>query len=145
MENASKALIIAGAILIAIVLIAVGVLVVNNMNEPVEQGVEGMTDQAKQIFNRKFESYQGTQNANNVRALLSAIITSNSSNTQIHKVKVTYESDEKEYNIPSSDSEDDISKAQRDITTDATYTVEFGYDSGVITSVTITSSKVPKS
>ncbi len=144
MENASKALIIAGAILIAIVLIAVGVLVVNNMNEPVEQGVEGMTDQAKQIFNRKFESYQGTQNANNVRALLSAIRVSNESDTQIHKVQVTYKSDESTSNITNTTDEDKITTAQEDITTDATYTVEFGYDSGVITSVTITSSKVSK-
>ena len=144
MENASKALIIAGAILIAIVLIAVGVLVVNNMNEPVEQGVEGMTDQAKQIFNRKFESYQGTQNANNVRALLSAIRVSNESDTQIHKVQVTYKSDESTSNITNTTDEDKITTAQEDITTDATYTVKFGYDSGVITSVTITSSKVSK-
>ena len=130
--------------MIAIVLIAVGVLVVNNMNEPVEQGVEGMTDQAKQIFNRKFESYQGTQNANNVRALLSAIRVSNESDTQIHKVQVTYKSDESTSNITNTTDEDKITTAQEDITTDATYTVEFGYDSGVITSVTITSSKVSK-
>ena len=145
MENASKALIIAGAILIAIVLIAVGVLVVNNMNEPVEQGVEGMTDQAKQIFNRKFESYQGTQNANNVRALLSAIRASNESDTQIHKVQVTYKSDESTSDITNSTDEDKITEAQEDITTDATYTVKFEYDSGVITSVTITSSKAKTS
>ena len=114
------------------------------MNEPVEQGVEGMTDQAKQIFNRKFESYQGTQNANNVRALLSAIRVSNESDTQIHKVQVTYKSDESTSNITNTTDEDKITTAQEDITTDATYTVEFGYDSGVITSVTITSSKVSK-
>ena len=135
MENASKALIIAGAILIAIVLIAVGVLVVNNMNEPVEQGVEGMTDQAKQIFNRKFESYQGTQNANNVRALLSAIRASNASDTQIHEVTVTYKNGEVDVNAKSDD--DSITDVYEDVTTAKTYTVTFTYTSGVITGVTI--------
>ena len=137
MENASKALIIAGAILIAIVLIAVGVLVVNNMNEPVEQGVEGMTDQAKQIFNRKFESYQGDQNANNVRALLSAIRASNASNTQIHEVKVTY--NDGSSNVVEKKTEDtDITTVQNAITTANTYTVTFSYNSGIIDEVTIT-------
>ncbi len=134
MENASKALIIAGAILIAIVLIAVGVLVVNNMNEPVEQGVEGMTDQAKQIFNRKFESYQGTQNANNVRALLSAIRASNSSDTQIHQVTVKFGGD----GVTGGTDDNTITTAQNSISTAYTYNVSFGYSSGVITSVTIT-------
>ena len=137
MENASKALIIAGAILIAIVLIAVGVLVVNNMNEPVEQGVEGMTDQAKQIFNRKFESYQGTQNANNVRALLSAIRASNSSDTQIHQVTVKYGGSD----ATGGTDDNTITNAQSSISTAYTYDVSFEYDSGIITSVIITQNK----
>ena len=137
MENASKALIIAGAILIAIVLIAVGVLVVNNMNEPVEQGVEGMTDQAKQIFNRKFESYQGTQNANNVRALLSAIRASNASDTQIHQVTVKYGGS----NVGGGTDDNTITNAQNSISTAYTYDVSFEYDSGIITSVIITQNK----
>ena len=137
MENASKALIIAGAILIAIVLIAVGVLVVNNMNEPVEQGVEGMTDQAKQIFNRKFESYQGTQNANNVRALLSAIRASNESDTQIHQVTVKYGGS----NVGGGTDDNTITNAQNSISTAYTYDVSFEYDSGIITSVIITQNK----
>ncbi len=136
MENASKALIIAGAILIAIVLIAVGVLVVNNMNEPVEQGVEGMTDQAKQIFNRKFESYQGEQNAGNVRALLSAIRASNASDTQIHEVKVTYNDGSADI-VKDITDDTNITKAQNAITTANTYTVTFSYNSGIIDGVTI--------
>ena len=143
MENASKALIIAGAILIAIVLIAVGVLVVNNMNEPVEQGVAGMDDQAKQIFNRKFESYENdTQNANNVRALLSAIRSSNTSETQINKVTVNF-TDEADVTTTATGSSADYGEAaittmQGKVTTAYTYDVNFNYTDGVITSVDIT-------
>ena len=142
MENASKALIIAGAILIAIVLIAVGVLVVNNMNEPVEQGVAGMDDQAKQIFNRKFESYENdTQNANNVRALLSAIRSSNTSTTQINKVDIKFT--EKGGTVTNADGssadfgESAITTIQGKVTTAYTYDVNFNYTDGVITSVDI--------
>lgn len=140
MENASKALIIAGAILIAIVLIAVGVLVVNNMNEPVEQGIEGMTDQAKQIFNRKFESYQNTkQNANNVKALISAIRASNSSGTQINKIKVICgETTSDPTGDAAANWETNLTTISGTITTAKTYKVEFGYTSGVITQCTIT-------
>ncbi len=139
MENASKALIIAGAILIAIVLIAVGVLVVNNMNEPVEQGVAGMDDQAKQIFNRKFENYQSTnQNANNVKALISAIRASNSSDTQINKVKVICGSTTSDPTGDAANWETKLTTISGTITTAKTYKVEFGYTSGVITQCTIT-------
>ena len=77
MENASKALIIAGAILISIVLIAVGVMVVNGANGAIGTAVDSMTDQEKQIFNNKFEKYEGNQKGSGVKALLSAIISSN--------------------------------------------------------------------
>lgn len=59
MENASKALIIAGAILIAILLISVGIVVLNSTS--------GVTDEAEnlgdtmsvQVFNQQFAKYCG--------------------------------------------------------------------------------------
>ena len=61
MENASKALIIAGAILISIVLIAVGVMVVNGANGAIDTAIGQMSDSEKTIFNQKFEPYEGKQ------------------------------------------------------------------------------------
>lgn len=60
MENASKALIIAGAILISILLISVGIIIMNAINDPVQQGAESATSQAVQIFNAQFTGYAGT-------------------------------------------------------------------------------------
>ena len=59
MENASKALIIAGAILIAILLISVGIMVMNSMNKPLDQASQEADAQAVQIFNAKFSPYMG--------------------------------------------------------------------------------------
>lgn len=59
MENASKALIIAGAILISILLISVGIIIMNAINDPVKQGADTATSQAVEIFNSKFSGYAG--------------------------------------------------------------------------------------
>ena len=59
MENASKALIIAGAILISILLISVGIIVINAINDPVSQAGSSAESQAIQIFNAKFDAYVG--------------------------------------------------------------------------------------
>ena len=54
MENASKALIIAGASLVSILLISVGILVMNSMNKPIEQAGREADSQSAQIFNSQF-------------------------------------------------------------------------------------------
>ena len=61
MENASKALIIAGAILISILLISVGIIIMNAINDPVSRTSETASSQAVQIFNSQFTGYAGTE------------------------------------------------------------------------------------
>jgi len=80
MENASKALIIAGAILISILLIGIGIVVMNSINAPMEQAQDEATQQAIQMFNSKFSSYAGTQTPAAVKALLTAVQSSNGTN-----------------------------------------------------------------
>lgn len=82
MENASKALIIAGAILISILLISVGVLIMNSTG-----GVtSGMESSAKamemQSFNSQFTTYIGEKSVSGtqVRSLISNVIASNANN-----------------------------------------------------------------
>lgn len=81
MENASKALIIAGAILISILLISVGVLIMNSTG-----GVTaGMESSAKamemQSFNSQFTTYIGDSiSGSQVRSLISNVIASNKNN-----------------------------------------------------------------
>ena len=58
MENASKALIIAGAILLSILIISLGIMVFQNAKSTV--GSADMSETEMQAFNGKFSSYLGT-------------------------------------------------------------------------------------
>ena len=76
MENATKALIIAAAILIAIVLISLGVYVLG-IGQNAIQGAD-MTESEITTFNAKFESYGGNNvMGSKVNSLLQAIATNN--------------------------------------------------------------------
>ena len=57
MENASKALIIAGAILLAILLISLGIMIFNQAQDTVTNS--GMTEAELTSFNNKFLKYEG--------------------------------------------------------------------------------------
>ena len=81
MENASKALIIAGAILIAILLISVGILVMNSMNAPLDQASQQATSQAVQIYNAKFKPYLGKEKS--AREAINAITFAKSMNVAL--------------------------------------------------------------
>lgn len=143
MENASKALIIAGAILISIVLIAIGVLIVNNIQGTVDTTVEGMTAQEKQVFNSKFESYESNnQTPSNVKALLSAVISHNAtmddSKSETRKVGIVSQVTGKTF--AKSVKADDLSGLRSAINSGNRYTVTLSYDgkSGLIQTITIT-------
>lgn len=87
MENASKALIIAGAILISIVLVSVGVIVVNSLNP--DSAVEEMTKQEVDSFNSKFNSSIGNNKLGSVaKNLISTVMTNNSNTDDTRKVVV---------------------------------------------------------
>lgn len=87
MENASKALIIAGAILISILLISVGVLVMNSINPMKDSAQKRSEAMASESFNAQFTSYEGEQSGSQVRAMFSAVNASNATNPD-HQVKV---------------------------------------------------------
>ena len=81
MENASKALIIAGAILISILLIGLGVYVYQIAASTT--GRADLSSQEAQAFNSQFSSFYGSRvSAAQVKSLMSAIRTQNiTSNT----------------------------------------------------------------
>jgi len=89
MENASKALLIAGAVLIVILLIGVGMMVFNGSKENVDSAMDTVSAQQIQVFNGQFSAYEGTQKGSNVRALNQAVIASNAKNPS-HQVGITY-------------------------------------------------------
>lgn len=76
MENATKALIIAGAILISILIIALGVMIYNNASGTVDSA--DMTDTEIQAFNSKFTQYMSdNMSSTEVESLIKAVQASN--------------------------------------------------------------------
>lgn len=136
MENASKALLIAGAILIVIVLISIGMAIVNSSKDVIDEVGHSTADNAVTVFNSTFSSYEGTQKGASVRSLLQAISTSNATNknTSGRLISVT---------VGSLTAETDSSKItgeSSNIVTSAKYKVVMsGIDSdGYINAITIT-------
>lgn len=78
MENVSKALLIAGAILIAIILISVGVIVINSPNDIISNAKDNSAANAVLAWNNRFTTYTGIQSGRKVQELLNLIIIENS-------------------------------------------------------------------
>ena len=87
MENASKALLIAGAILLSILLIAIGIYVFNAANSTITSSMSSMDTQEREAFNNNFTTYQGKQSGSNVISLLTRVA-SNLSTYKDEKDKV---------------------------------------------------------
>ena len=76
MENASKALIIAGAILLAILIISLGIMIYNQASGVVNNNAVGEVDIS--TFNNKFTQYEGDRvRGAQVNALLQQIQSNN--------------------------------------------------------------------
>lgn len=146
MENASKALIIAGAILISIVLVSVGVIVVNSLN--IDDATSKMDQQAKDTFNSSFvnssgENIRGTV----VKTLLSNVISNNASNegeeskTIYVKVEnITLNSGTTVDSTKGTSEANTISAIRNKINTQHRYTVDIAYDGadkGLVHTITI--------
>lgn len=129
MENASKALIIAGAILLSILIIGLGMGVYNNSRNATEFD---FSDSEIAAINSKFEPYEGgNQKGSAVRNLISAVLAYNTSNAETNgagdttAIKIYLDNAE----VTSASS----------IVNKKTYSVGFGYDSttGLINAVAI--------
>lgn len=121
MENASKALIIAGAILLAILLISLGIMIFNQAQD-IAAGA-GMDEAAKTAFNNKFVKYEGTQKGTMVKALIQEVLASNASEDCPQQVTVNNAGG------------DTISSSSYDRKT--TYTVTLQYTNGLVSNIVI--------
>lgn len=74
MENASKALIIAGAILLSILIIAIGMFIYNSAQSTINESITSFSTQEIDAFNNNFESYRGQATGSNVSSMLSRLI-----------------------------------------------------------------------
>ncbi len=73
MENASKALIIAGSILLSILIIALGMFIFSSSSSTSDTMGSTLSENEKQTFNIKFEKYLGKQSGSSVASLVSTI------------------------------------------------------------------------
>ena len=117
MENASKALIIAGAILLAIVIISLGLIVVNNTRDTVDSA--NMNEQEVQAYNAKFTPYEGSNiSGTRVKTLCQAIRASNAANeNKIEDSEIKH------------GSTTGLEKVEKEIDSGKNYTVSFSYGS----------------
>ena len=91
MENASKALIIAGAILLSILIIGLGMMVFNNAKNALTSA--NLDQEQIDAFNSKFESYIGTnKRGTDIRTLCNTVKSSNAADEE-NAIKITYGSD----------------------------------------------------
>ncbi len=81
MENASKALIIAGAILLAILIISLGIMILGKAQDTINGS--GMTQAEVQAFNEKFTKYEGKQRGSSVRSLIQEVVSNNGTQENI--------------------------------------------------------------
>ena len=126
MENASKALLIAGAILIVILLIGIGMLIYSRSTGVVDIAAGSMNAQEIQAFNSQFTPYEGSQRGSSVRALVSAVIANNN----------TYP--DKKVIFAGTDDASVMSTISANLNSAATYSVEFtGYSKGLINTITL--------
>ena len=145
MENASKALIIAGAILLSILIIALGMRIYNNASSSIGQADLSATE--VQAHNAQFLSYEGRQSGTQVRALVNAI-KSNNAQYQDRMVKITWSkiaastkvvsSGIATYDASTASDDNNYNTITSELKSTTTYFVTFNYmDNGTIGGVDI--------
>ena len=84
MENTSKALLIAGAILLCILIIVIGMFIYNSAGISIDDSIEGMSTNEIEAYNSEFTMYDGEQVGTNIKSLIRIII----SNAGLNKDEV---------------------------------------------------------
>ena len=80
MENASKALLIAGAILLVIAIIAIGVGIVSKTRGTIDTAGSQIDGMAVQMHNKQFEHYEGTgKTYEEIKQLIADVVAYNAS------------------------------------------------------------------
>ena len=132
MENASKALIIAGAILLAILIISLGIMIYNQAAGVVNNNA--MSEVEKQQYNAKFTQYEGDNvKGSVVQAMLNEVFTHNiSQDSNDRKIGVGKDTNTYEYlsygaNSPKSTL----------IVSGSTYSVKCDYKNGLVNHITV--------
>lgn len=81
MENVSKALLIAGAILVCILIVAVGMWIYNSSSGKITDSISSLSTQEIDVHNTKFTIYDGEQSGGQIKSLIGILI----SNSKVNK------------------------------------------------------------
>lgn len=144
MENASKALIIAGAILLSIAIIGIGMYIYTTAQQTIQSA--NMSQQEITAYNSTFVKYEGKQSGSNVKALLQTVRSHNAANVDdtSKQIIVKYTTSEAEETVPTKNDKDIgsndtvITSASNAILAGYRYKVSFGYSkNGLINSILI--------
>ena len=125
MENSSKALIIAGTILIIMLVIGAGMFLFGGAGSLSSTVQNNWSQDEVLAFNQKFLKYDGNQKGSRVKELITAVNKSNASTDITVSISGYVNKSNNEW----------YPTAQ--LINSKNYNVSFGYESGVITSVTI--------
>ena len=136
MENASKALLIAGAILLSILLITLGIMVFSNAKGTIND--VNLDAQQVQAFNSKFTMYCGTGvSAAKVNALVEAVTANNARNTDKISITINGLTSRTDYTGDASSS-NGYNSYSYVFTATRTYTVKYTTSTtGVVNAITI--------
>lgn len=130
MENASKALIIAGAIILSILIIGLGMYIFQQANSAAEG--TNLDPQKANAYNSEFLQYEGTRSGTDTKALIQAIKNHNRVNvddtTQQIEIKVDQGDapDKTEEPLETAPELKDINKVKSGFT----YKISFSYSKG---------------
>lgn len=134
MENATKALLIAAAVLVAILIISLGLVVYNSSAETVNQA--NMSQQEVQSANEKFTRYNGqNKRGSEVNAMLNTVLSAN---------RDANAAGETEKLVTVNGANVDLANNAQSITnradTSALYTIEVVYDGtgGLVNTINVT-------
>lgn len=129
MENASKALIIAGAIILSILIIGLGMFIFQKANSATE-GAD-LSSQKVKAYNSVFEQYVGTQTGINVKALLDEVRSHNLANASDASLNIdVQESSQAATTTPptAAVTAATVNTIRAKMQNGKSYTVDFGYD-----------------
>lgn len=135
MENATKALLIAAAVLVAILIISLGLVVYNKASESMSN--IDMTEYQIQQFNDKFKKYEGTnKTGSEVNAMLDTVFTHNNAQADDSTcVEVT--------GVSTLAAQTGLTASPTRVSVGSRYTVTLTYNdkTGLITSIAIAQNK----
>ena len=138
MENATIALMIAGAVLIAILIIGVGMMIYNSAQGSIEGATSQVAQQELDIFNNGFVQYEGQRSGSQVKALMSSVINNNNQNGESGNnvpekiIEVTGEGKTSVTSVT------DLTAIRASVVAGKTYKVSIGYNTqGYVHTITI--------